>query len=194
MEVPSPAEKVTREMYIRTTLEPAEVEALRALGNDTVQTVESVSSHTKPVCYKRVPLDGSSQRARLINLHCFFDEHAVGRIPGEFYSRLHLPNSVLTRTNDSSRRALFHWFLRGECMYEVASQDRYQGTAPIRYLDALAQCGFDVIGEAERCWDDDQPKRHSLDGAEDGYWTSEVNEIFEPRTTKKRVRGITQRH
>jgi hypothetical protein len=153
----------------------------------------SLASSGMHLVHRRVPLDGRSQRARLINLRFLLEEHAVGRVPGIFLTRMHLSQGAQVRYHESTRRAIYHWFLRGEAMYGLDGQHKHQPLAAGRFMDALALSGWDVMAEAERSWDDDRPKRHELEPSADTYWTNEVNEHLESRTSQKKTRAITMR-
>jgi len=125
-----------------------------------------------------VPLDGSN-RARLINMRLTRAEKCERCESGEnLITRIHSVSNNVARK--ARRRAVEHWFLKGEGNYEPEWLLRFKPSAGYDSLATISRCRDLVssLDDAEKEWDTVVEKL-GWDENSSQFWDTERNELDE---------------
>lgn len=130
-----------------------------------------------------LPLDGRDW-TRLVNMRIQMNRQIATResIRHDFWTMLHSDESPLRRYRESNRRAIIHWFLRGEDNYEGSWKTMYKPTYSFSAPETFSRMGNikEALEEFERVWQ--APVEKYSTAKKDAYWDSDLNEFWESRT------------
>jgi hypothetical protein len=124
---------------------------------------------------------------RLVHLREYFAQHGHddSELENNLLTRLHSVDGPLQKQRESTRRAVLHWFLRGDPTYEPVFDVGDRSHFSERALEMLNRAGTKmVMDELERRWDEPISKASFVDDGS-GFWTESVLEAFEGGTTGK---------
>lgn len=155
--------------------------------------IDKLSVTGKHLVHKRVSLDGT-QRPRLKNMLLMRQEAEFNRTPGIFLTRARAPQGAIARYSRASRRAMIHWFLRGQDEYRLSTHNWFEQNARSEYMQLLAAAGLDVLSEAESFWTDGSSAEEEQYASSGRYWVGEGNEFFESRNLDERRMATARRN
>jgi hypothetical protein len=159
------------------------------MSNPAIAPLHALQDALLALEHKQLGLDDFWWRLVSMRHHHELHDHDCDS-ERNFLTRLHSINSPLEKQRESTRRAVLHWFLRGEGCYTAGFDAGDRVHCSDRAIELLNRAGTRfVMDELERRWDEPVSQiSYSDDGT--GFWTESVLEAFEGGNTSGRHKAL----
>ena len=154
---------------------------MNSMAINTTPSILKLLTIEKLVEDEPLTLDGRD-KTRLVNM-AIQRQHRSEKSQSSHDNLLHQLRSFdlpMLRHRESNRRAILHWFLRGEDRYDVSWKLQYKPVHVAGEVLSQLDNGEQLLDEAEKAWENPIEKDEKVEAGQQ-YWASDSSDFWEAR-------------